>query len=428
MAPTNSGTVIIPVDVFKENNWLALSYRPDALLNYVPGPFLPTIDIDLFHRDNKTFEAMTWMSENVYKPFGAFILQMKRTQHQAAMLVSAASFLYSEVDRGEFPNKSIFPFYSLLMMSHIPTEIIYDETITKYGLEQYDILFLHQTETLTRSVYEKIKAFEKRGGIVVADNYLRADLHVDYKIDFNLEHRKKQLADLILQGKGVTADEDKMLMTKYSNVLRDNLDSKVKKYINLKFSEVIFNVLENGPVKYIFMDNDKRTYNDRFGKWKTMHTKGVEQVVEASLNYEGKEAPILYDVRTHAIVPTKKEGGVYKFTKKLNPADGTIIAVYPSAISKINIDLPDNINKGKKATINISVFDSKGNTYGTQPLYIKVTALGDYNTVYTNYYATNNGKFRLNIFRALNDLKGTWGIEITDLTSGIRAFKNFIVK
>ncbi len=428
LAPTDSGTVIIPVDVFKENNWLALSYRPDALLNYIPGTFLPTIDIDSFHRDNKTFEAMTWMSENIYKPYGPFILKMKRTQHKAAMLVSAASFLYSEVDRGEFPNKSIFPFYSLLMMAHIPTEIIYDETITKYGLEQYDILFLHQTETLTRSVYEKIKAFEKRGGIVVADNYLRADLHVDYKIDFNLNHRKKQLADLILQGKGVTADEDKILMTKYSNALRDNLDSKVKKYINSKSSEVIFNVLKNGPVKYIFMVNDKRTYDDRFGKWKTMHTKGVKQVVESSLNYEGKEPPILYDVRTHSIIPTKKEDGVYKFIRKLNAADGTIIAVYPYAISKINIDLPANIKRGKKATINISVIDSKGNTYGTQPLYIKVTALGDFNTVYTNYYATNKGKFSLNISPALNDLKGTWKIEISDLTSGIRTSKNFIVK
>ncbi len=427
LAPTDSGTVIIPVDVFKENNWLALSYRPDALLNYVPGPFLPTIDIDSFHRDNKTFEAMTWMSENVYKPYGAFILQMKRTQHQAAMLVSAASFLYSEVDRGEFPNKSIFPFYSLLMMSHIPTEIIYDETITKYGLEQYDILFLHQTETLTRSVYEKIKAFEKRGGIVVADNYLRADLHVDYKIDFNLEHRKKQLADLILQGKGVTADEDKMLMTKYSNALRDNLDSKVKKYIDSKSSEVIFNVLENGPVKYIFMVNDKRTYDDRFGKWKTMHTKGVPQNVEAEINYTSNIPPTLYDVRNHNIIPTKNINGKLKFSQKLKAADAAIIAVYPNPISNIKIELSESTKRGKTTSINISVFDSKGKSYGTQPLYIRVTAVGDMATPYTDYYATNNGNLKLDILPALNQPKGTWRVEVTDLTSGISTYKNFKV-
>ena len=119
---------------------------------------------------------MTWMSDNVYKPYGAFILQMERTPRKAAILCSAASVLFPEINRGGWPNKSIYPFYSLLIMAHIPTDVIFDETIINYGLDQYDILFLHQCETLTRSMYEKIIAFKKRGGIVVGDRLLRADI------------------------------------------------------------------------------------------------------------------------------------------------------------------------------------------------------------------------------------------------------------
>ena len=428
LAPTDSGTVVIPPDIFKENNWIALSRRPDMLLNYIPGPMLPTIDIDPFHRDVKTFEAMTWMSENVYKPYGAFIKQMKRSSRKVAMLISASSLLYPEFERGEFPNKSIFPFYSLLMMSHIPTDIVYDETIAAGGLEQYDILFLSQTETLTRSVYEEILKFKRRGGEVIGDNILRADIPLDYKIEFNLDHRKKQLADLILMGKGVTADEDKELMTKYSKEIRKMVDGKLKRYVDSPSSEVVFNVLENGVAKYIFMVNDKRTYGERFGKWKTMHTKGVEQVVDAKIKYDGSSVPTLYDVRTHSIIPTSNENGYLKFSRKLEPADATIIAVYPNPISEINIDLPKIVKRGETATINISINDSRGKSYGTQPMYVRITATGDTDTPYTSYYATNDGKCSIDIIPAINNLAGTWRVEVTDLTSNIKSFKEFKVK
>lgn len=428
LAPTDSGTVIIPADIFKENNWIALSRRPDMLLNYIPGPFLPTIDIDPFHRDVKTFQAMTWMSENVYKPYGAFITQMKRSERKVAMLISASSLLYPKFERGEFPNKSIFPFYSLLMMSHIPTDIIYDETIVNSGLEEYNVLFLTQTETLTRSVYEEILKFKKRGGVVIGDDILRADIPLDYKIDFNLNHRKKQLADLVAKGEGITADEDRELMTKYSNKLRKNLDDKIERYIDSPSPEVVFNVLENGPVKYIFMVNDKRTYGERFGQWKTMHTKGVEQVVEASINYKGDGTPVLYDVRTHKKIKTVEENGRYKFSKKLAPADGTIIAVYPNPISEIKIDLPVVAKRGETVSIEISIWDSKGKSYGTQPINVRITATGDTDTPYTSYYATDNGKFNLDIIPAINDLPGTWRVEVTDLTSSIEIYKEFKIK
>ncbi len=428
LAPTDSGTVMIPVDIFRENNWLALSYRPDALLNYIPSPLLPTEDIDSFHRNVGVFEAMKSLSDNVYKPYGAFILKMKRTPRKVAMLISAASVLYGKLDRGEWPNKSIFPFYSLLMMAHIPTDVIFDETITEYGLDDYDVLILHQAEVLTQSVYNKIMEFKKRGGIVIADKYLGADIPVDHIIKFNLDHRKKQLADLTVKGEGVTADEDRVLMTKYSKEIRDNIGNKISRYIDSPSSEVVFNVLENGPVKYIFMVNDKRTYGGRFARWQTMHTKGVEQTVEARLNYNEKKAPVVYDVRKHSIVPLRYENGVYKFSRILGPADGTILSVYPAEISKVEIEVPAAIKRGQKGTITISVKDINGDCYGTQPLYIRVTALGDFETGYSGYYATDKGQFSLDIVPALNDLAGTWKIKVTDLTSGLNRAKDFKVE
>jgi hypothetical protein len=314
------------------------------------------------------------------------------------------------------------------MMAHIPTDVIFDETVTRYGLNQYDILILHQCETLTRDVYEKILAFKKRGGIVIGDKLLRADIPLDYRCEFDLEHRKRQMADLVLKGKGVTADEDRDLMMKYTGLLRNVLDSKAERFVDSDSPEVIFNVLENGPVRYIFIINDKRTYGEKYGmRWKTFHEKGVEQTVTVRLKPEGKQ-PVLYDVREHKMIAAETKGDMVTFSRSLGPCDGTIVAVYPDPLNSLKIVCPELIRKTEAGEIVISVEDTKGKRHGTQPLYIRVEDPAGNISAYSDYYATTNGTFRLEIIPAINDLSGKWKVTVTEQTSGIGKSAKFIVK
>jgi hypothetical protein len=429
LAPSDSGIIIMPPDILRENLWIALSRRPDFLCHYNSTSLNPMRNVDPWHRDPKTFEMMTWMSENVYKPYGPFILQMERTSRKAAILSSASSVLFPEISRGGYPNTAIYPFYSLLMMAHIPTDVIFDETITRYGLNKYNILFLHQCETLTRDVYEKILEFKSRGGIVIGDKFLRADIPLDHRCEFDLDHRKRQLADLVLKGKGVTADEDRELMIRYTDEIRKVLDGKAYRLVDSDSPEVIFNVLQSGPVKYIFMVNDKRTYGEKYGqRWKTFHEKGLEQLVSVRLMEEGKKEPVLYDIREHKRVPVEKNGNIFSFTRKLGPCDGTIIAVYPDPVINVRVECPEIIRKEDEGMINISVTDSEGKRYGTQPVKVTVTDPAGNLTAYSDYYATTNGTFRFGVIPAKNDLSGNWKVSVTDLTSGIESSSNFIVE
>jgi len=428
LAPSDSGVIIMPPDILRENLWIALSGRPDLLCHYNSTSLNPLRDVDNWHRDPATFEMMKWMSDNIYKPYGPFILQMERTPRKAAILSSASSVLFPEISRGGYPNTAIYPFYSLLMMAHIPADVIFDETITRYGLEQYDILILHQCETLTRDVYEKIMAFKKRGGTVIGDKLLRADIPLDYRCEFDLEHRKRQMADLVIKGKGVTADEDRDLMMKYTGILRNILDSKADRFVDSDSPEVIFNVLENGPVRYVFLINDKRTYGEKYGiKWKTFHEKGVEQTVTVRLKTEEKQ-PVLYDVREHKIIPSEKTGDIVTFSRHLGPCDGTIIAIYPDPISALKIVCPVLIRKTEAGEIVISVQDAKGKRHGTQPLYIKITDPAGNISVYSDHYATSDGTFCLEFIPAINDMSGNWKVTVAELTSGIEKSANLMVK
>lgn len=429
IAPSDSGTIIIPPDIMRENIWIALSRRPDMISQYNSTTLNPLREVDNFHRDPKTFEMMTWMSENVYKPFGPLILQMERTERKAAILCSASSVLFPVITRGGYPNMAIYPFYSLLMMAHLPTDVIFDETISRYGLDQYDILFLHQCETITRDVYEKVLEFKKHGGIVIGDKLLRADIPLDYRCEFNLDHRKSQLADLMVKGEGVTADEDRELMTKYSSEIRRVLDGKADRFVDSDSPEVIFNVLKSGPVKYIFVINDKRTYGERYGQiWKTIHEKGVEQSVSIRVKGEKNKAPVIYNIREHTSVPVAKDGNTYNFTTKLGPCDATIIAVYPNPIQSVKIECPEIIGRENSGIISISVLDSEGKRYGSQPIYVNVTDPSGKVTDYTDYYATTDGIYRLEVLPAVNDQTGNWVVSVRDLTSGLQTSSKFKVK
>jgi hypothetical protein len=276
-------------------------------------------------------------------------------------------------------------------------------------------------------VYNKILDFKKRGGTVIGDQLLRADIPLDYRYNFDLSHRNRQLADLMLKGQGVTADEDRKVMNGYAVELRRVLDGKLKRYVDSPSTEVVLNVLASGPVNYVVMVNDRRDYGERFGQWKTFHEKGVEQEVTASIAVDSGN-PVLYDLREHARIPAERTGSSLRFTRKLGPCDGDIIAVYPNALEKIAIESPAVLKRGAVNTIVISVLDSRGKTLGTQPLQVKLTDPSGAESLYSDYYATKDGTLKISVTPALNDPAGKWTLQVKDLTAGLEATRTFEVK
>jgi uncharacterized protein YfaS (alpha-2-macroglobulin family) len=74
------------------------------------------------------------------------------------------------------------------------------------------------------------------------------------------------------------------------------------------------------------------------------------------------------------------------------------------------------------------VLDTAGKTAGTQPLRIRVIDPSGEESQYSDYYATSEGVFTLEIKPALNDRPGVWKIEATDLTSGLAGNAVFEMK
>ncbi len=56
------------------------------------------------------------------------------------MLSSSAARLYGRAPILGMPCNRIYHFYSVMAMAHLQADVVFDETIARYGLDGYDVL------------------------------------------------------------------------------------------------------------------------------------------------------------------------------------------------------------------------------------------------------------------------------------------------
>ena len=441
-----------------ETNWINLSRRPNGLSIYLSSgcdPFDTVTGIPSYDKNDvmkaphqryaPTFDAFKEFTTEVVKPYGPMIKKLRIPSRRAAVLSSASSRLYPNSPgwAAYYDNYAIYDFYILLNMIHIPADVIFDETIVLNGLDEYDVLFLPRCETLIKTVYDKIVAFRKRGGLVVSDQYLRAPIPGVLKFDFDFAYRKKVSANAILESKdyaqwddlmdvekadmkevkGVTAEVDQKLMERYAAELQKGLAGKVPRAVDCSSPTALLNMLGKGEAKYLFVINDKRTYGERVGKYKAMLDKALPQTVTITLNEWPHEELYVYDMLQKKLLAHRKRGGSDVFDVDLPAPGGKIIALLPQKVAGVQIHSPKQIRvRGVPAKIHVLVTDANGRPMtGAQPLHVAITDTEGNASEFSDYFASESGVLAFDLIPAMNDAAGTWTIEATELTAGLSA-------
>ncbi|MCK5802880.1 MAG: hypothetical protein KAI66_08610 [Lentisphaeria bacterium] len=447
LAPKDKGWTLMGPDRAVETNWINLSRRPDALGIYLSSACDPfdEQEEEPYQKYPRTFAALKEFTDKVVRPYGPMVRRLERTPRRAAVLSSQSSRVYSASPNllGYYANYQIYCFYSLLSMVHIPADVVFDETIAENGLDKYDTLFLPKCDTLTETVHQRILEFAARGGHVFADQYLRADIPGVQTFDFDFTHRTKVSANAIIsnvdyakwddhldantaeleQVKGVTALDDQRIMESYAARLRQGIKGKVRRNVDCSSPDALLNMLEKGQARYLFIVNDKRTYGERFGKYKAMLEKAVPQTVTITLNEWPHSELFVYDLIGRRVLPhEKKAGGAIQFQVDLPAPGGRIIVLLPRKLASIEILAPPRISsRGERHNISILLRDPNGHLVpGVQPVEVRVLDPEGAISELSDYYATESGTLSLDFIPAVNDLAGRWTIEVEELMTGMQ--------
>ncbi len=434
-------------DRVKETTWINLSRAPQMVGYFYGSQIDPVKYVNETHRiPHETSDAIKEMAEKVFKPYGRMIRKLDVSKRKMAVLTSYAASIYNRSAHeslGGYGAYRTIPFQILLEMAHYSADVVFDETIEQGGLDRYDVLFLPRCDTLTQTVVEKIKAFQKRGGRVFADQHLGPELELSHQFNFDFAYRRNVDARANISGQayadwddhaekegskvtlekvvGIPAHRDQEIMEGYAQTLRKTLGEKgLKPVVSSDTPTVLFNLCEKSGAQYLFVINDKREYDERSGKYQGMMERSIPQTVNVLFRDDSNKDLVAYDlIKKRKIDLTRNDDG-YKFPVELDKLGGTIIGFYPHEFKEVIITAAPKGRLGKSYQITIEIKDANGkNPKGLQPVRVDLQDANGKPHEDSDWICLENGKATFTFTPALNDTPGDWILSVSDLTAGL---------
>ncbi|MCC6487576.1 MAG: hypothetical protein IT364_08745, partial [Candidatus Hydrogenedentes bacterium] len=407
-------------DYAREATWLVVSQRPDILCYYSAGALSPDNPmLDPTYSSPETFDAIGQTCDELVKPFGPAILASRRTPPETAVLMSAAATWFPEAPRlPGYPNEQTLPFATLLMMNHVPFDVLLDEDVAEGALERYKLLVLPRAGTFTRSVFDRIVAFAQAGGRIIADGSLRADIPCVVRVNFDFTPQLKVDGKMLARGEALTAEAMRDVMEEYATELAPLLEG-ITKPASADSVRVLTNSLDAGAARYHFFINDGRTYGPRFGEWKLSFELGVP--LTAQLSIPAVDRPVLYDMLRRARIEYEAQTDRAVFTSRLPAARGKLIAALPEALAAVRVTGPAECRAGDAVEMAIEVLGASGNPItGALPLQVEVKDPRDRDSEWSRFTTTRDGKCTFRFIPAVNDMPGIWTVAVTELIGGYK--------
>ena len=427
-------TLRMEPDRFCECVWINFSRGPRAIGTYIGSPIEPFLrNGDPFIYSPATEDAMARITRDLLAPFGDFARGTAATRRRIAILDSLASSVYAVSPRPHthYPNYRIYGLYTVLAMAHYEADVLFEEDVEQDALARYDMLVLPHCDTLTQTVCGKLRGFAARGGRLVADQYLRADLPLAARLDFNFTYRRRVNANAntkkqdfsvkddhsagsaAVQLQGIPADEDQRIMEGYAAETRRRLAPVAPaRDFDCDSPRLLLHAREAGGVRYLFVVNDRRTWGERVAQWRSMLEKGLPESATITFPDPGFE-PAVYELTTHRRVPVRRTEGGYAFDLTVPAASGAILAFYQEPPKAPTLDAPNTLVRGEEAVLHFRT----GFGDGLQPVEVTITAPDGTRDDYSGYYLANHGVCDIPVIPAINTLPGHWTIAFHDLTT-----------
>jgi len=339
----------------------------------------------------------------VVEPLGPTMLHVPGIQSDVAYLESFASQMFARRGTWGWGHRWIGDVYLATMYAGLQPEMIYDETITQKGLDQYKVLFVIDCDVLTESVAKAIQQFQQSGGIVIGDDHTCPAIK----------------PNIILTGflRTKDAQKNKQKLQKVATQIRKMLSGKYARYYDSSSPEVIPYRRSYKNADYLFTVNDNREYGDYIGHHKLVMENGLPSQTILKLNRKGRT--YLYDLVNHRQVKSQKSSDGLTIPFELQPCDGTVLLAISQSIDHVKITAPKSTSRKEEVSIAIEVQDLyRKPIEAVVPVELKITDASGRIAEFSGYYAAVDGKVEIKLDIAKNDPPGVWTILAKELASG----------
>jgi len=353
----------------------------------------------------ETRHELRRMVKEVVEPLGPALLQIPDAPADVAFLESFASQMLA--GRGSYGWGKGWgaDAWHVLQYAHLQPEIVYDETVVRDGLDRFTVLSLFDCDVLTESVASRILAFQKKGGLIVADERLAPAIQPDVVVPSCARSGK--------------AKEDQQALVDLARKLQRGLGDRYRPAVTTCRPLVIPRLRRYGSTDYIFAVNDRRDYGTYVGQHGLVMEAGQPYVAAVTLRRPGR---FVYDLVDGATVAVHTNAGYINFLHHFGPCEGRVFMVTDRPIAAVKVDAPREAKRGAVAEVRIAVIDSDSRPLDAViPLRVDSRDPDGRVAERTGWYGAKDGVLDLRLDFAANDLPGTWEIRVRELASGRRA-------
>jgi hypothetical protein len=295
-----------------------------------------------------------------------------------------------------------------LQHAHVQCDVLFEETLIKSGLSGRRFLVMPECDVLTKSVVEKIAAWQKKGGKIIADEFLCPGLKADLVLP-SFKRVKKADTD-----KAKVIELAQSIIPQLSNI---GLVSK----ISCDNPDLIVRTRRYGDAIYVFVINDKREYGNYVGQHGLVMENGAPASGTITLS---TDAANIYDLnRSSLVLPALGEGKA-SWKVELGPCDGRLFMVVPRPVMQLKADVPEAAKAGNAITIALEVTDTKSSPLSAViPVQVQVRDANGRAAEGSGFYGAKDGKLTVKLDIATNDDPGSWQIDIRELASRMEVTK-----
>ncbi|MBP5639467.1 MAG: LamG domain-containing protein, partial [Victivallales bacterium] len=385
--------------------WSMIARPVKGIMYHGWGSLMPNIARTSYkHTNDATKYRLAKLVHEVIQPLGPMLLNVPDHKTDVAILESFASQMYMQCGSNGWSNSWEADMHLILQWAGYQPRIIYDETIRKNGLGDYKVLVMPNCGVLTQDVYDEIKAFQARGGLIVSDEHLCPALTPDIIIPvFNREDQKAQ--------------ENKAALQAISRKLREELTPFYHAPFKTSNEDLVARLRKYSTADYLFVINDKRTYGNYVGQYRKVMEEGLPNEGTVTL---ARKKGFVYDLTTSKKVSAKYADDSISFETALGPGDGKLYLVTASEIATVTANAPTKAARGKDFDVTIDVLGRNGRSIDAIiPMSVTIKDPSGNIAEFSGYHAAVDGRLTLTLNIASNDASGIWTIEVKELASGI---------
>ena len=322
------------------------------------------------------------------------------------------------------------PAITFCQRARLDPRVVYEETILRDGFGRTKILYAPQCRFLSAPVVEKVKAFQKAGGILVADENLLPALKADivvpvmaYKTPPKSDHAEDVDAAtktmVNTAARRFTANAKKWMLAE-AEKLRAALASKCAYAPKADSSspEIVTYSRAWRGTPYVFALNDKRTFGDYVGQWGLTMEKGLPFAGEVTLaDPEGKIGAVYELSRGGEVKFARKTDGRLAVPLNYDTNDGRLLVFLPRKIASVDADVA---KAGDALNVTMTVRDAAGEpVQALLPVEVRVYDAAGRELDGAGYACAAGGTCRLSVRTNLNDAPGAYRVVCRDRASGL---------